>query len=143
MLMNNDKGVTLVELIIVVAIIGILAMIAIPGYLGQQKRAARAEAFTNLESLRLLQEQFYAENADYSPNIGTCGAGNNNISAIQATLPGFKPGTGLNFSYCIVHDNDFQGNAKAPCFRSRAYGNSGTRVSGENYSIDCDNNKDF
>jgi prepilin-type N-terminal cleavage/methylation domain-containing protein len=142
--MNDIKGVTLTELIIVVAIIGILAAIAIPGYIGQQKRAARSEAFTNLDSLRLLEEQYYAENADYTASIGTCAADNNNISAIQATLPGFQPpSSGLNFSYCIVHDQDYQGNSQSPCFRASAYGNSGTRVSGESYNIDCNNNRDF
>ncbi len=61
----DKKGVTLIELIIVVAIIGILAMIAIPGYIGQQKRAARTEAYSNLENLRLLEEQYFAENGCY------------------------------------------------------------------------------
>ncbi len=58
----DKKGFTLIELLIVIAIIGVLAAVAIPAYIGQQKRAERSEASSNLESLRLLEEQFFAEN---------------------------------------------------------------------------------
>lgn len=44
-MIKNNKGITLIEMLI--AIIGILAAIVLPAYIGQQKRAARAEAFTN------------------------------------------------------------------------------------------------
>ncbi len=139
----NKKGVTLVELIIVVAIIGILAMIAVPAYLGQQKGAARTEAYSNLQNLRLLEEQFFAENSDYTASTGTCAADNDNIAAIQAILPGFKPGSGLSFSYCIEHDIKLDGTAQTPCFRARAFGNTGSRVAGDTFRIDCNNNRDF
>jgi prepilin-type N-terminal cleavage/methylation domain-containing protein len=139
----KNRGLTLVELIIVLAIIGILAVIAIPGYIGQQRRAARAEAYTNLESLRLLEEQFFAENADYTAPLGTCAANNDNIAAIQAVLPGFQPGSGLSFSYCIEQNMDFDGNAQPSCFRASAFGNTGTRVENDTFRIDCNNNKNF
>ncbi|MBI5049904.1 MAG: prepilin-type N-terminal cleavage/methylation domain-containing protein, partial [Nitrospirae bacterium] len=128
--MNNKKGFTLTELIIVVAVIGILAAISIPAYLGVQKRAARAEAYTNLETLRQLEEQYFSENSAYTASLGTCAAGNNNISAIQAVLPGFQPGSSLSYSYCIQQNIDIYGTAQTPCFRVSAFGNSGTRVSG-------------
>jgi len=141
--MKNTKGVTLLELLIVIGIIGILAVIAIPGYIGQQRRAARAEAYTNLESLRLLEEQFFAENAAYTASLGTCAANNDNIAAIQAVLPGFQPGSGLSFSYCIEQNIDLGGNALTPCFRASAFGNTGARVAGDTFRIDCNNNKSF
>ncbi len=67
--MRQNKGFTLIELLIVVAIIGILAAISIPAYIGQQTRAARTEAYKNLEALRLFEEQFFAENASYTADI--------------------------------------------------------------------------
>lgn len=139
----KNKGLTLIELLIVIAIIGILAMIAVPTYLGQQKRAARTEAFTNLETLRLLEEQSFSENATYTAPLGACAANNDNIALIQAALPGFRPGTGVNFSYCIEQNIDFNGAAQTPCYRASAFGNTGTRVANDVFRVDCNNNKNF
>ncbi len=63
----NKKGFTLIELLIVIAIIGILAVIGIPAYIGQQRNAARTEAFTNLQNLAILEAQFFADKGRYSP----------------------------------------------------------------------------
>lgn len=63
----DRKGFTLIELLIVVAIIGILASIAIPMYVGQTTKATRTEAFTNLQNLRLLLEQQFADTGSYLP----------------------------------------------------------------------------
>ena len=147
----NKKGVTLIELIIVVAIIGILAVIAVPAYLGQQKGAARTEAYSNLQNLRLLEEQFFAENSRYTVNLGTCAADNpGNVNTIQTgsgdptnALPGFKPGTGGSFSYCTESNINLAGGAQTPCFRASAFGNTGTRVAGDTFRIDCNNNRNF
>jgi prepilin-type N-terminal cleavage/methylation domain-containing protein len=140
----NRKGVTLIELIIVVAILGILAVIAVPAYLGQTKSATRQEAFTNLQNLRLLEEQYFAENGEYTPSMGTCAKNNTgNVATIQGWLRGFQPGSGEVFSYCIEQNVDLANVAQTPCFRARAIGNSNTRVENEEYMIDCNNDRNF
>lgn len=142
-ILMKDKGFTLTELIIVIAIISILAAIAIPAYVGQQKRAARTEAFSNLETLRLLEEQYFAENGRYTVSLGDPGKDNDNVAIIQSVLPGFRPGTRLSFSYWIEQNINLNGEALTPCFRASAAGNTGTRVDGEVYRIDCNNNRNF
>jgi len=53
---KTSKGFTLIELMIVVAIIGILAAIAIPNFLRYQLRSKFAELRTNVEAIRKSQE---------------------------------------------------------------------------------------
>jgi len=57
----RSSGFTLIELMIVVAIIGILASVAIPSFLNYQLTAKRAEAFSNLGALAKSQKSYYAE----------------------------------------------------------------------------------
>lgn len=99
--------------------------------------------YSNLKSLRLLEEQFFAENSDYTAAIGACAANNDNIAAIRAVLPGFRPGSGLSFSYCIEHDIQLDGTTQTPCFRASAFGNTGTRVVNDVFRIDNNNNRNF
>jgi len=65
MKLKRKDAFTLVELMIVVAVLAILTAIAIPSYLGIQKRAARSEAKSNLQALSLALEGYMAENNDY------------------------------------------------------------------------------
>ena len=67
--MKNEKGFSLVELMVVVAIIGILAAIAIPSYQKFQRRARQAEPKTMLSSIYTAQTTFIAEYGLGTPNL--------------------------------------------------------------------------
>jgi len=67
-------GFTLVELMIVVAVIGILSAIAIPQYDQYLRKSQRAEAKTALSGIAQLQETFYINNGNrYASKLGTGG----------------------------------------------------------------------
>ncbi|PID73715.1 MAG: dolichyl-phosphate-mannose--protein mannosyltransferase [Desulfobacterales bacterium] len=64
--MNNKKGFTLIELMIVVAIIGLLAAIAIPNFLTYQCKSKQVEAKSNLGAIANSEEAYLAEYSIYA-----------------------------------------------------------------------------
>ncbi len=60
-----EPGFTLVELMITVAIIGLLAAIAYPAYTDSVRKGRRAQAITDLYSIQLAEEKWRANNATY------------------------------------------------------------------------------
>ncbi|MFP2960122.1 type IV pilin protein PilA [Myxococcus sp. 1LA] len=69
----RNRGFTLIEVMIVVAIIGILAAIAIPNFIKFQARSKQSEAKTNLKALFTAQKSFFSEKdrySDYANEIG-------------------------------------------------------------------------
>ncbi len=66
---KSNRGITLIELLIVIVIVAVLAAIAIPAYTNYMQRARRVDAKTALEQLRASQEMFRAERGSYSINL--------------------------------------------------------------------------
>lgn len=75
-----EKGFTLIELMIVVAIIGILATVAIPAFMDYMKRSKKTEASLQLNKIGKNAKRSYAETSAY-------------VTGTAATLP-IKPGAG-------------------------------------------------
>ncbi|MDF1554117.1 MAG: prepilin-type N-terminal cleavage/methylation domain-containing protein [Deferrisomatales bacterium] len=105
------NGFTLVELMIVVAILGILAAIAVPTYRGYVATAKQSEAKANLETLRLLEEQYFADNRTYLAGADT--------AALIANLPGFEPGNVADLLYVYKVEAGTSGDI-ATSFRATA-----------------------
>jgi type IV pilus assembly protein PilE len=89
--LKSEKGITLIELLIVAVIIAILAGISIPMYTGYMQRARRADAKTALEQLRASQEMRRAERGTYESSL----------AAIRTTWGG-PPATSGDYTITMV-----------------------------------------
>lgn len=71
--MKKQYGFTLIELMIVVAIIGVLSAIAYPSYQSYMKKSGRADAKVGLLKLSDKQERFYLQNNTYTTAFTAAG----------------------------------------------------------------------
>ena len=65
MLKRGQKGFTLIELMIVIAIIGILAAIALPQFAAYRKKAYNSAAVSDLKNFQTSMEAAFADNQNY------------------------------------------------------------------------------
>lgn len=112
---RREAGFTLIEMMIVVAIIGILAAVALPAYQDYIKRGKIPEGTAALSDARVKLEQYFQDSADHSYSGFTC------------------PGNTKNFN--IVCD------VAAAGYTVTATGNSSTGMGGFVYTINESNTK--
>jgi type IV pilus assembly protein PilE len=125
--MKFAKGFTLIEVMVVVALIAILASFALPAYSDYVTRGKIPDATSNLASKRVLMEQYFQDNHSYlsgatcpasvapdsatSRNFSfTCSNMNTNTFTITAT----GTGTMAGFSYTVDESNTKTSTIAAP-----------------------------
>ena len=94
---SREYGMSLVELLVVVAMVAILSMIAYPNYSEFLQRARRMDAKTALQQIATMQERSYVTNFSYTSNLAQLGFLSNEtedgfylISVPIADMQGFQ-----------------------------------------------------
>jgi len=125
-MLPRQRGFTLIEMLIVVAMVAILAAIALPNYRDYVTRGRLVEAFGGLADARVKMEQYFQDNRSYPTGCVTAPAapGANNVQ-LQALK---------NFTLQCS-------NLGANTYTVTAQGNAGGPVDGFSYTIDQDNAK--
>jgi len=114
-----ERGFTLIELLIVIVIIGILAVIVVPGLASGPARSRDGKRKADLHSLKLALEGYYIEHANAYPNV----AGANSYAAfgnlgtpltgyVQGSLPVDPKNSGV-FQYQYVQKDATASSAQA------------------------------
>jgi type IV pilus assembly protein PilE len=96
MMQSTQRGLTLIELMVVVAVLAILASVAYPLYTNQAQKSRRADAKAALQTIALAQERFFTVNNEYAGNLSSLqispemqgGASDEGYYTITLTLAG-------------------------------------------------------
>jgi prepilin-type N-terminal cleavage/methylation domain-containing protein len=126
----SHQGFTLIEMMITIAIIGIIASIAIPGFQRYQLRSRRSEAMTNLRAIGKMENAYFGEYGVFTPVVAQ--PAGVPIPAKRAWDPaaevayrilGFKAEGAVYYSYDI-EDGSLVACAcpASTCFTASAYG---------------------
>lgn len=129
-----SAGFTLIELMIVVAIVGILSSIAYPAYSDYIRRSRLPEAFSLLADYRAKMEQYYQDNKNYGSSGGTTCATDN-------TANKWNTFTGGDYFDIACATKTGAGDSTGQSYTLTATGKAGTLTAGYAYTLDQDGAK--
>ena len=111
------RGFTLLELLIVVAILGVLTAIAIPSYNGYMTSSRRNNAINNLWAIYMKEQEYFTNNGTY---YGTATCGNNAGAINTALFSGQNILVDSYYTYCITPVSGATFTAKATLISNTA-----------------------
>lgn len=121
---SQSAGFTLIEVMITVAILGILAAVALPAYSDYLRRGQLPEAFSALSDYRVKMEQYFQDNKNYG-TAGNCANGAN-----APSWSNFVPNNRKYFTYTCT---------STPTGYTLTATGSGGKARGHVYTVDENN----
>jgi type IV pilus assembly protein PilE len=104
---RNSGGFTLIELMVVIAVVAVLANIALATYRSYILRANRTEGRMALLSTQVAQEKFFLQNNSYAQDIPTVIAAPPAGLGINLTVGGVTSGGNYTLSFSAVTPNSY------------------------------------
>jgi type IV pilus assembly protein PilE len=95
--LGGRRGFTLLELLIAVAVVGLLAAVAYPSYTAYVRRGKIAAALGELSAVRVRLEQYYQDNRNYGSTATACGVPMPSAPAFQFSCNWGPGGTSQSF----------------------------------------------
>ncbi len=111
------RGFSLIEVMIVIAIIAFFAVLALPNFMTFLAKAKRSEAYIQLRALYMLEKTYFAEHGTYTDRLQGTGSLN------------WKPEGSINYTY------GFPGSCVVGALGAPASALSGAGVSGQGFTI--------
>lgn len=120
----GNKGFTLIELMIVIAVLGVVAAIAIPSFVGQVQKARRSDAKQALFDVAGKLEQYYQDNKGYP-------------TTADMDLLGYDDGDGLPATFISLERYYTIGFAAAPAQTATSYTIEAVPITPQDQDTDC------
>ena len=134
---NKVSGFTLIEIVIVIAIVGILSALAIPAYQASALRSNRADGKTALLQIAAAQESFYSANNSYSTVANPLSNTNPFTSADGKYIITVAACDGGAIGNCFLATATPQGGQAEDECENLTLSNIGARGSSEGNAADC------